>query len=302
MPAWATIDLQGTIRSETRLSGVRIEATIGGQQCQLLFPRLPPPGAKLSVRDHDKFRLRPPDNEGPWSLSLRWGDPSRAYLSPRLLGLRFNIAEPRRDLDAYRWRSHLLEWLAILHDELPTPVVIEEPMMWEEEEPDLTPADYYDPEKPVTLDTWRHAVLHASMEDDAPLELAFAIRAIKSFVHWDYRQAVIDAATACELTLNKVLKGLGVASNELERAPLGKQLDLARQRNVWLPPRSEQDLRDVRNDVVHRAKTPGREETLGALDAALEVVNYHSPVEAFVSERCGDHPLPEVAEPAVEER
>jgi hypothetical protein len=133
------------------------------------------------------------------------------------------------------------------------------------------------------------------------LEFVFAIRAIKSFVHWDYRQTVIDAATACELTLNKVLKGLGVASNELERATLGRELYLARQRNVPLPAGSEHDLRDVRNDVVHRAMTPGRKETLGALDAALEVVNYHSPVEAFISERCGDHPLPEVAEPAVEE-
>ena len=74
MPAWALLDLDvdGGVVSVANVSGVGIVAAIDGNPCQVLFPRLP---ATWKVRGGSIPLLRPPDDEGPWSiLKLRsWG-------------------------------------------------------------------------------------------------------------------------------------------------------------------------------------------------------------------------------------
>jgi hypothetical protein len=278
----------------------------------------------------DDFGLRPPDDDGPWEdvSRRRWGGygygTSGRMISPGRLGIRFDEL-PDVDWDAYakgdaeqrsrlnelhrhqssiashsrRWRTRLLDWLAVFHREVPSTITIEEALIWIEEDPDIAPAGQYDPTKYVSLDTWRHAIYHASNDDDAPLELVLLTRAMEALFEWDHRQAVVDAVTACELVLRGVLerslnaadeRGLDIASIVLERiSTFGQRLQLARRLGLWVPP--PDDLVSVRNAVVHRGLTPNHKETKTAVKAAIDLVNhYPSDVDC-------QHPLPAVTVP-----
>jgi hypothetical protein len=242
---------------------------------------------------------------------------SGTYLCPTILGVRFDDLDGAIDLsalwdgdpiakgraeeidaghhrlapDGFRWRTRLLDWITLLHGQLANTVLVHHALIWIDDPMGTTysPADKYEPAKLVSLDTWRHAIYHASLGHDVPLAGALLIRALKSYCEWDDRHAVIDAATACELALDARLRHVSLDKPLPERAGLGTYVNAARKAGLALPSKLETDvLIRARNASVHRGDKLQREQTRVALSAAGRIVSEH----ALIID-CRDDSLPE---------
>lgn len=299
MPSWALIDLESRMSSKDEISGVEIATRIGGQRCQILFPRLPANMPRPTIRALEDLTtagpasIRHPDDSGPWEElnPSVWGGFSYGSRGARLhlrhLGVRFDdLDRPDATLlaDAEKWRSYLLGWLPVLHGALTEIIEVYDPVIWLEEEPDIVPAAYYDPATPVDLDTWRHAIYHASAVDEVPLALLLVYRAVKAAHEEDYRQAVVDAATGFELTLHGALKRtidesdqqhLGIADTILKSVTLGRLISLAGSLGVWVPEDCSERVAQTRNSTVHRGVPPSGHQTRALLNATAQLMNHH---------------------------
>lgn len=142
---------------------------------------------------------------------------------------------------------------------------------------------------------WRHALDLASRNNSPPVEYSQARSArIQLRVH-QYRRAVIDAASAVELTLTDLLHanianlpaGIQHHLNE-DKQTLGWLVDtLTNARRLppavtavstQLPSDLKTGLVEVRNDVIHRHRTPSNGEAARAVAIATEVLKIVKPL------------------------
>src|ERR1700730_298933 len=84
---WAVLSIPYLIWSEWSVTGMRVDGSISGHACQILFPR----------KAEKSWRLTAPDDEGPWSLlPVRWGSSGRGIhgrtAGVLAVGLRFEGA------------------------------------------------------------------------------------------------------------------------------------------------------------------------------------------------------------------
>lgn len=239
--------------------------------------------------------------------SRAWGSYSHSsgYAQMHLshLGVRFDAldrAEAGLLVHVASWRNYLLGWLPVLHGQLAEIIEVYDPVMWLEEEPDMAPTFFYEPNNPVALDTWRHAIYHASESDEVPLTLLLVYRAFKAWQEGDHRQAVVDAASAFELTLHATLKraiddsdrqGLGIADTILKSVTLGRMIGLANALGVWVPEDSSRRVVGTRNTTLHHGMPPDRRQTRALLHSTAQLMSHYEPTLNYTGLNC-EHELP----------
>lgn len=104
-----------------------------------------------------------------------------------------------------------------------------------------------------------------------------------------HRLAVIDAGTAAELALTKLLKDrlAHVPPLEVEALLAGHRMlhasaALLKKLGGTLPTDTQKGLVDPRNAAVHKAVTPSAEESYQALMIAVEIVDASNPLASYV--------------------
>lgn len=95
------------------------------------------------------------------------------------------------------------------------------------------------------------------------------------------RRAVLDAGTAAELALAKALVDYKI--EHPKRATLGTLVKLAQEHHVPCPPRTQNDLVDVRNDAAHRGVEPSPHETAQALTTSATLVELAYPAALLLT-------------------
>lgn len=118
----------------------------------------------------------------------------------------------------------------------------------------------------------------------APLERVLLAQARNAFARHRWRQAVLDAGSACELVLYRhvelLLTGVhpDLAGKLIRRATLGRLVDLS-DIVVNTPGLTlQQDLVALRNKVAHKGIEPTRQETRTLLTVAEALINHLSPI------------------------
>jgi hypothetical protein len=138
--------------------------------------------------------------------------------------------------------------------------------------------------QPLSARAWSHAIEHASAGGPLPLARALMTTATRAATTADWRVAVIDAATATEVALTAGLTALSATLQsakdkkriaEAKDKPLGHLLVVARDLGMSLPPRIKEDLKDVRNEVVHEGKNATRDQAKAAIAIAWAVVRQY---------------------------
>jgi hypothetical protein len=142
---------------------------------------------------------------------------------------------------------------------------------------------------------WRDVLDLASRGSSPPVEYSLASSArIQLRVH-QYRRAVIDAASAVDVTLSDLFHanytnlppGLQTTLNQ-GRETLGWLVDMLTNAaglppaltgiSARLPPDLKSGLVNVRNDVLHRNRTPTYEETARATTLAADLIKLVNPL------------------------
>ena len=127
---------------------------------------------------------------------------------------------------------------------------------------------------------WQYVLDRASHEDEAPLERMMLANARNALRQGRYREAVLDAATAAELTLKETL-GNEMTSVDarlrdrlLENATLGRIVDLLKHKP--LPVGMRDGLVIARNGAIHRGSPVPFAAAQEAVRLAVAVVHQFS--------------------------
>lgn len=84
------------------------------------------------------------------------------------------------------------------------------------------------------------------------MELEYLISSLKSYAGWDYRRAVLDAATSCDIILRKKsLLGIDVSSYNIKK------------------------INKPRNDAIHSGKDVTSKEALDAITEARRIILHY---------------------------
>jgi HEPN domain-containing protein len=183
------------------------------------------------------------------------------------------------------WASRLRGWLSVLAQG-PTGYVFELGIVtWpagiqSEMQSDAYAAGrLYEPRQ-VSEWQWKHALAHSANGDSPLAARSLLATAATNAYEENYRTAVLDAATAAELSLakgvaNKVeIHGADKKLSELllRNKTLGALIQLARDFNLTLPPDVDKNLVKKRNNVTHQGYIPTREDASEAIRVAQAIV------------------------------
>lgn len=112
-------------------------------------------------------------------------------------------------------------------------------------------------------------------------ELKFLRRSRYGFHESDFRRCVIEAATAQEILISRLLREKLAQPDKdvfhllgLSRRGLGELLKNWKSLGGWLPQRQNKQLTDLRNKVVHEALTPTKEQALEYYETTRELLEY----------------------------
>jgi hypothetical protein len=292
------------VRTVREALGLDETVMIGGIECRALLP----------VQGHwPTFLAGPPAASGDdeqdhgWPLrSTDWGENSSNSVIIRAVGIipagtRIPAGDEHIDFDraAAQWRQLLRDWLAVAA-EGPTDSAEDYygATIWGSSEYDDEEVPYQPhqrghryPTQRLSAWAWTHALGHASAGDQPPLARALMTTAARAAVAANWRVAIIDAATAAEVALTAGLAALSAtlqSHKDKERIAstrmLGPLLGLARDLGMSLPPKIDEDLKDVRNAVVHRGADMTSAQAKAAITAAWAVVHQYDPLPACCHE------------------
>jgi hypothetical protein len=137
----------------------------------------------------------------------------------------------------------------------------------------------------VTAAAWRRALDEASAEHELPVEHQLLNDARAAAYRGKWRQAVLDAATATEVSLSEALQAHLAATNEpavidalTDGKTLGALVGLCGRLGVNIPADLQDGLVRPRNKVVHEALMPSQEVAGRAVSLASAVVAAHRPL------------------------
>ncbi|MEV7908640.1 hypothetical protein, partial [Streptomyces anulatus] len=215
------------------------------------------------------------------------------------------------------WSRRLEDWISVVLDRNPSEPT---PMTWPFEERthrtvDGLTLDYVDPtgrsstllaSAQATLhrfevvsqlgeSAWSNILDHVNAGTDAPNE-RILLRDSRVELRQDHhRRAVLDAATATEISLTRMLDEklgeLPQAVGEIIRQSarqIGPLTSTLRTLGVELPTSLKKDLAEVRNKVIHAGYHPSVGETRRAVELAAETVELSRPMTRVLAER-NDH-------------
>jgi hypothetical protein len=131
--------------------------------------------------------------------------------------------------------------------------------------------------EPVTLPVLRKLVGLANRQA-VPGDAHLLLRDARGQSRRGYeRRAVIDAATAVELSLANYCQAVA-GNNAGDQLTLGKYVKKANAAGAKLPSKTYPDLVKVRNDAIHKHKTPTTSESHKALTLARQIVGRLEPL------------------------
>jgi hypothetical protein len=298
--------------------GLERTVTIGGIECRVLLPVLGPvrgrwprslTGPPAPLGNHEQ------DPGWPKSMERIWGEPCPGGVIIRAAGItpagtRIPPGDEHIDFDhaVAEWKHLMRDWLAVAaegptdfpdRDYYGATIFGSSEYDGEHDGDDvpyqpLQTGHRYRPQ-PLSARAWSHAIEHASAGDQQPFPLARALMtsATRAATTADWRVAVIDAATATEIALTAGLTALSAtlqSSKDKKRIadakdkPLGPLLVLAMDPCMSLPPRIKEDLKDVRNKVVHEGRNVTRDQAKTAIAIAWAVVREYGLLPACCQE------------------
>lgn len=139
----------------------------------------------------------------------------------------------------------------------------------------------------VTLHVWKNAIRNASARVSVPEELILFRDSRAVFTRQRYRIAVIDAAAAVELILNKLVQAqLAISKNPTwernyqRQLTLGGLVNLAHQMGIVLPSEIRDELVIPRNKAIHENAQPSREVAIKAIGIAKSVIDKYVLINA----------------------
>jgi hypothetical protein len=281
------------------LDGVHSRADVAAHEYRSKIHQVPCwvllPGPRWTGRAGEL--LEPPPREGPWPASADWGmvnaAPPGAFVTFRSLGLVLmgddDLGEGGIDRMSHavvRWRRLLRDWLAVLADGPTDFLAPADQVVWVDPKPRTTIlGDFYWP-TPVSVWQWDHALDHVEKGDEPPLARALLTAANRAAANGDWRAAVVDAATACEVALTAAISA-GLSAEASSRVTdalirrsrmLGARLALAREIGLTVPENTQADLVDCRNAVVHHGADMTEAQAQKAIQVAREILDDHEPL------------------------
>ncbi len=288
--------------------------TIGGIECHVLLPVLGP------VRGRWPRRLAGPPAPGGdqeqdpgWRKSMEdiWGELGRSDVIRAVgiipVGTAVPPGDEHIDFDhaVAQWRHLLRDWLAVAAEgptDFPDRDYYGATIFGSSEydgEYDGDDVPYqplqsghrYRPQ-PLSARAWSHAIEHAGAGDPPPLARALMTSAIRAATTANWRVAILDAATATEVALTRGLKARLSATLPPRDAKkkldsthsLGPLIQLAKNQSMQLPARISEDLKNPRNDVIHRDKGMTSDDVETAITVAWAVVRQYAPLDACCQE------------------
>lgn len=143
---------------------------------------------------------------------------------------------------------------------------------------------------PTSEETLQAAGSLASEDRNVPLEHRLLSEARSALLVGDRRQAILDAATAAELTLTDSVdralstSGLSVKAQSIVSKGfrmLGNRVRLAASLGISLPPKVKERLVESRNKVIHAGIEVAQKEAADAVSASAELVQALSPLDHY---------------------
>jgi hypothetical protein len=141
--------------------------------------------------------------------------------------------------------------------------------------------------------SWRRIIAKANNNLSPPVEHLFLRDARGSLRHGDTRRAVLDAATAAEISLALLLdQHITTASGPIQTVVRAANRDMGRltttlRKNfgVTLPSGIQTGLTDRRNEAIHSGLKPSWEAAKSALDIAVDIVDLATPRSTLLTFR-----------------
>jgi hypothetical protein len=290
--------------------GLEQSAVIGGIECRVLLPVLGP------VQGRWPRRLAGPPAPGVdfeqdagwpggkhiWSEDFLWGGEAVVQAVGMIpAGTAISLGDEHIAFDhaAAQWRHLLRDWLAVAaegptdrpdRDYYGATIFGSSEYDGEHDGDDvpyqpLRSGHRYRPQR-LSAQAWSHALGHAGAGDQPPLARTLMTSAIRAATTANWRVAIIDAATATEVALTRGLTArlsATLSSPDVEKKldgthSLGPRIQLARNLKMHLPDRISEDLKNPRNDVVHRDKPMTGDDVQVALSVAWEMVHEYDPL------------------------
>lgn len=146
-------------------------------------------------------------------------------------------------------------------------------------------------QRPLDSASWARILLKANKRITPPIEHLLLRDSRGSLLRGDTRRAVLDAATAAEISLFMLLDThIGASSEPIKKIVREANYDMGRLArtlrklfNVDIRPDLQKDLAERRHQAIHAGPEPSRNTATVALDIAAEVVDLSSPRAALLS-------------------
>jgi hypothetical protein len=268
------------------------------------------------------------DGRGPstawgWGWGERFVDARDAFI--HRLAMRFPLSGDKTSIAARTsqllfesigpWSQRLADWLEIVLYQIPTspfvPPLSRRPTL---EERDGLWLDYVDAEGtqtkqlavpgpistiPVAMNrieesTWRAILSNVGKGLSPPTERLLLRDARVAIEEEHPRRAVLDAGTATEIALSRLLddrlQGVPIEVAKLVRdqnRELGRLRNALRNLGVLLPTSLQPDLIKLRNDAIHIGAEPSIEQAVTALSLARHVVEQAQPLDDILHRSSG---------------
>lgn len=267
----------------------------------------------LKVTNHD----RPSVEKLEWGSYFTWNPANPAATAVASVShavLRFPESQPsgRKSLKEIarechqlmpEWHRRLTDWIEILaKDDLDADHPLESHQspdfmcaLWTYRTNGKRSYDYVNPalvlmlskgESALDKTLWSSAIRSANKRLE-PTEVRLLLRDARAALHRKkFRRTVLDAATAVELLIEPALRKKLLQSNSpVVVEHLLKQgwrfswrKQIMKKLGMWLPPRIEKDLMDVRNGVIHKNASVARPQAAKALEQAEQLADYYEPI------------------------
>jgi hypothetical protein len=199
------------------------------------------------------------------------------------------------------WATRLQEWVSVLMQG-PTGYIfslggVSWPDDFAEEIMDeaYSGGRYYEPRE-LTTWQWLHAIGHITAGDFPPANRALLAMAMTHVRVENYRSAIMDSATAAELTLVSAIEGWvrGHGGDEklvdllLKGKTLGGLVGMARDLSISIPPDTTKRLVEIRNRVMHRGSSATSAQAADAVSVAQAMVAQLTPFPFHCDEEANE--------------
>ncbi|MER6765560.1 MULTISPECIES: hypothetical protein [Amycolatopsis] len=273
------------IECETGLLGKVYACVMGGYSLDLIMPD-EPVGSNMVYEN----RLSAPSSDG-WGMrqDQGWGLHRGNFAVIHCLGIQVKseilddqVGELNDLIDA--WVDRFSQWAEILSDG-PTGLIVAQGASIEWVDLPFAKSlrqHIFTQAKPLSETCWSTAVDCANREEEPPLARSFLLWGEKAFAMLNWRAAVVDAATACEVALRYAIDEYMAKNNipvGVRRALLRKSRNLgalkllAGDLGIDLPGDLEEAVNKPRNRVLHGGDETCRDEAQAALSAARILVD-----------------------------